>query len=311
MKDDLINVDFTDYLPINETVEFVKQHSNNKFFSESSLFDCVILRKIKPIIFFDGYCLSTPNIEYCYNPKDFEKLESGDVKLENNYNSIFQSQLDVVQGYFYIQSINNTVMSFDDDIEFRNAQIHQLSQDGCGLRNLALSGFSDEGHCYFATPIQCSSFLMLSEKQVNHFDELDFLTVKKKDLRFSIKDLIKITDFYIIQNKEIEIIKENCSNSNWLNRELKKENELLRIENEHLKSKNIDKELTYKSQNSISRLLYALMENGDFQLDGTKKGNLNDRLVSLTKEKGVPVTEKFIADWLEYLNDKYYFKKGK
>lgn len=72
-----------------------------------------------------------------------------------------------------------------------------------------------------------------------------------------------------------------------------------------------DKELTANSKNSVSKLLYALMENGDFQLDGTKKGNLNDRLVSLTKEKGVPVTEKFIADWLEYLNDKYYFKKGK
>lgn len=72
-----------------------------------------------------------------------------------------------------------------------------------------------------------------------------------------------------------------------------------------------EKELTANSKNSVSKLLYALMMNGGFELDGTRKGNLNDRLVSLTKEKGVPVTENFISNWLEYLNDKYYFKKGK
>lgn len=66
-------------------------------------------------------------------------------------------------------------------------------------------------------------------------------------------------------------------------------------------------ELPANSKNSASKLLYALMMNGGFELDGTKKGNLNDRLVSLTKEKGVPVTENFISNWLEYLNDKYYF----
>lgn len=73
----------------------------------------------------------------------------------------------------------------------------------------------------------------------------------------------------------------------------------------------VDKELRPNSQNTVSKLLYALMIHGDFELDGTKQGNLNDRLVSLTNEKGVPVTEKFITSWLEYLNDKYYFKKGK
>ncbi|WP_435931850.1 hypothetical protein ACSF86_01120 [Moraxella bovoculi] len=72
-----------------------------------------------------------------------------------------------------------------------------------------------------------------------------------------------------------------------------------------------DQELRPNSKNTVSKLLYALMMQADFELDGTKQGNLNDRLVSLTKEYGVPVNGKFITSWLEYLNDKYYFTKGK
>lgn len=93
--------------------------------------------------------------------------------------------------------------------------------------------------------------------------------------------------------------------------DLQQENERLQARIAELESQSDDKELTDKSKDAISKLVYALMMNSDFQLDGTKKGNLNNRLVSLTNEKGVPVTEKFIADWLEYLNDKYYFKKGR
>lgn len=73
----------------------------------------------------------------------------------------------------------------------------------------------------------------------------------------------------------------------------------------------IDDELKPNSKNTISKLLYALMADGGFDLDGKKQGNLNDRLVSLTNEKGCSVNEKFIASWLEHLNDKYYFTKGK
>lgn len=72
-----------------------------------------------------------------------------------------------------------------------------------------------------------------------------------------------------------------------------------------------DQELRPNSKNTVSKLLYALMMQANFELDGTKQGNLNDRLVSLANEKGVPVNGKFIASWLEYLNDKYYFTKGK
>lgn len=307
MAENLINIDFTDYLGVNEAVEFVKEHSNNKFFSENSLFDCVIMKKIKPIIFFDGYCLSTPNQDYCCNPQDFEKLKNREIELENDYISLFQSQIDIVQGYFYINSINNKVTSFDDDIEFRNTDIHKLTQYVGSFRNLAVNGFSDKMmRCYFYTPIQYCNFLMLADDFINHIDELGFIKVSKKDLRFSIKDLIKITDFYIIKNDEIESIMRNYSDLFYSNQELKKENELLRVENENIKSVIVDtkvdnRELPPNSQKAVAKLLYALLKEHNYEL-GARKGATNTTLEELTKKHKVGIHRDTIAIWLDRVN---------
>lgn len=89
------------------------------------------------------------------------------------------------------------------------------------------------------------------------------------------------------------------------------QNRIAELESQLASQSENDKELAPNSKQAISKLLYALMMNGGFELNGTIKGNLNEWLVNLTAEHGVPVTEQFVADWLRYLNEKYYSNKGK
>lgn len=73
-----------------------------------------------------------------------------------------------------------------------------------------------------------------------------------------------------------------------------------------------EKELTANSKKAISKLLYALMAEHGYLLDGTTKGNLNDVLLNLAKKHNAEISKDTVANWLEYLNDKYYYnQKGK
>lgn len=70
-------------------------------------------------------------------------------------------------------------------------------------------------------------------------------------------------------------------------------------------------ELSGNSKKAISKLLYALMKEHGYHLDGAVKGALNETLENLTIRHGVSMADETIKKWLEYLNDKYYYQKGK
>lgn len=113
--------------------------------------------------------------------------------------------------------------------------------------------------------------------------------------------------------KEAErIVSEQAQTINNLQQQNSKlQNRTAELESQLASQSENDKELAPNSKQAISKLLYALMMNGGFELNGTIKGNLNEWLVNLTAEHGAPVTEQFVADWLRYLNEKYYSNKGK
>ncbi|UNU74060.1 hypothetical protein LU293_03980 [Moraxella nasovis] len=88
---------------------------------------------------------------------------------------------------------------------------------------------------------------------------------------------------------------------NDLNKQVEKlQNELLQVG---------EQGLTPNSKSTISKLLYALMTEHGYTLDGTTKGNLNDILLNLTHKHKVGIAKETVANWLEYLNDKYYYNQ--
>ena len=60
-----------------------------------------------------------------------------------------------------------------------------------------------------------------------------------------------------------------------------------------------DKELSYKSQAGVARMLYAILTEHGYDLSPMKgKGVANDMIVSAANTHGTSVTRNFVADWL-------------
>lgn len=62
-----------------------------------------------------------------------------------------------------------------------------------------------------------------------------------------------------------------------------------------------DKELTANSQKAVTKLLYALLKEHEYEL-GAKKGTTNTILESLTAKHGVSISRETISRWLDMVN---------
>lgn len=64
-----------------------------------------------------------------------------------------------------------------------------------------------------------------------------------------------------------------------------------------------DEELPPNSKKAVAKLLYALLLESGYTIDGTKKGANNEALQSLTASHDVSIHRDTIAKWLEAVND--------
>lgn len=64
-----------------------------------------------------------------------------------------------------------------------------------------------------------------------------------------------------------------------------------------------DEELPPNSKKAVAKLLYALLLEHKYTLNGAVKGATNSQLENLTKSHGVPMGRQTIANWLKAVND--------
>lgn len=64
-----------------------------------------------------------------------------------------------------------------------------------------------------------------------------------------------------------------------------------------------DKELAYNSQTKVACMLYAILQENNYDLSPPMgKGLANDLIVNASQVHGTPVTKNFVADWLKRAN---------
>ncbi len=61
--------------------------------------------------------------------------------------------------------------------------------------------------------------------------------------------------------------------------------------------------LPNNSIKAVTKLLYALLKEHGYTLDGAKKGATNEQLLNLTQSHNVGINRATIATWLERVND--------
>lgn len=71
---------------------------------------------------------------------------------------------------------------------------------------------------------------------------------------------------------------------------------------------NDDIELTGASKKAVTRLLYALLREHNYSIDGTTKGATNHALENLTTRHDVGISRQTIANWLAEINTLHYNK---
>lgn len=71
---------------------------------------------------------------------------------------------------------------------------------------------------------------------------------------------------------------------------------------------NDDIELTGTSKKAVTKLLYALLREHNYSIDGTIKGATNQALENLTTSHHVPIARETIASWLTEINTLYHNK---
>lgn len=343
----MVNATLHEYLDIDSSVKFIRNKLETEFFLESNLFDLCVKDRIKLIIYYNGDIWITPIKEQSYCPDDFDEI--------NNMNFLKYefSQLTEFMGYVYLDHTGRDETSFDNMTSRHLINIQSVVASNPLWNINKINNIFNKNHStYFATIPKNGDMAIISKdfdkqdlikildekekmgaihENIEYFSEImdrqrnlthNFVEIKRKDIRFSINDLLSLIDrdlSMLIENidKTRDFLESVALQIDEKSKQLQAKDDIIAeqakliAELQANQEMGVDKELRPNSQNAISKLLYALMIHGDFELDGTKQGNLNDRLVSLTNEKGVPVTEKFIAGWLEYLNDSYYFKKGK
>lgn len=69
-----------------------------------------------------------------------------------------------------------------------------------------------------------------------------------------------------------------------------------------------DMELTGTSKKAVTKLLYALLLEHNYSIDGTTKGATNNTLENLTTRYNVPITREIIAKWLNEINTLHHDK---
>lgn len=69
-----------------------------------------------------------------------------------------------------------------------------------------------------------------------------------------------------------------------------------------------DMELTGTSKKAVTKLLYALLLEHNYSIDGTTKGATNNTLENLTTRYNVPITRETIAKWLNEINTLHHDK---
>lgn len=115
------------------------------------------------------------------------------------------------------------------------------------------------------------------------------------------QEFVTCTHFYILEDKNPQYGNEPLFPKSQL------ENIFLQTQKDNLQpqindiDRQLQDELTPKTQKAITKLLYALLVEHGYEL-GAKKGNTNDILQSLTKKHGVELSREFIATQLDKVN---------
>lgn len=114
--------------------------------------------------------------------------------------------------------------------------------------------------------------------------------------------------YVVIKNSNIGVLRSELekllSKSKLSYEELQARISELEAENSQLKEQialrkpSEDKELTYKSQMAVARLVYTLLAVLEYDIS-SHKGKTNDLIVNASNLQGTPVTKGFVSQWLK------------
>lgn len=117
-------------------------------------------------------------------------------------------------------------------------------------------------------------------------------------LRFNTQEVKSLVESDL-NNLEYELVRLQQENDN-----LKAKIKVLNQQISSNKTQHLlpDKELSYKSQEAVARMLYGILKENDYDLSA-HKGKTNSVIVKSSEASYKPVTEKFVSDWLKLVQE--------
>lgn len=145
---------------------------------------------------------------------------------------------------------------------------------------------------------------------INPIYFLDFQPIKKfQNINEQFVTRLKIDGYY--PKSELDALFNAKDDSQQQIADLQAENAHLKAQIAELESQlnqanttptNDDVELTGTSKKAVTKLLYALLREHKYNLNGTIKGAINSTLENLTEQHGVPVARDTLGKWLDEIN---------
>lgn len=169
----------SDYLSLDDTVEIIREITNEPFFQEHNLFDLVAQRRLSPVFYFEGYALSFVDKSKSLYPEDFTESEGFIVGgLE---------QLNRVRGYFYGRDAENIILS-DTPLNHRNYSVQRLlQQSAIPDASLPNRGLNKNYDVFKKTPLMNDDVVLLSVEPTR--DDVIEPSFSKTDARFYFADI--------------------------------------------------------------------------------------------------------------------------
>ena len=176
----------SDYLNIEDTVQFIKEVTKAPFFNKGNLFDLAVKRELEPIVYFEGYGLTWRNKHYSPYPEDFEGMDEWSEGVERI------SQSNYVKGYFYIL-YGETIINSNNPMKHRNFNIQSLvSHRVIPDQSLPNGGLNSKGGIFRKTPLYVTDFILLSTENLK--DEIIDPYFSENDIKFYVLDIIKMLE---------------------------------------------------------------------------------------------------------------------
>lgn len=260
--------DVIDYLDDNGFLNnSLTSYTDKKIRVKNILKSWFIEKKLQPVIYLQRECIALYEI-----PKDEEDY------CENDY--LF------LDGYFSLSDIAIETLFKDDEIK--------LAWQGGLFKTFRYDEFG------FADPYYKPYFLNKNSDTPNYektvFYNMDLAEDEK----------IIFDDFFYPKSQIDEILNTSYSSKITLEYEceinhLKTELEQAQARIAELERLSDNKELTANSQKAVTKLLYALLKEHEYEL-GAKKGTTNSILESLTAKHRVGISRETISKWLDMVN---------